>query len=559
MPTVKNYRQQVETAALPGVRATAAPTEETFGVSGGNKLAAVGGQIYADEILKQDQIAVMEADRKLSDWEQKRLYDPKDGALAKRGKDAFGLGDVVSQDFEKASGEIRSSLTTERQRQAFDRQSETRRRDIGGTINKHTFGEVRKFDDTETENYLLNSRQAAVKAASTGDLARVGTEVDRQIASVTDYANRNGLGTEYIKQKTAQAKSDTHVGVVESLLAAGNDQLAKEYADKVKPEIAGDDIAKVDKWLKEGTTRGESQRQADTIMASTKSRDEAMNEAIKIKDPTIRDAVEDRVNRYYSIKKQAENENKEKIMTDAANIIDRTGSTNSISPSVWTSLSVTERTSLEQYAKRKAKGDAEKTDWATYYELMSLGSSQDTREAFARTNLLEYKHKLGNTEFKQLTDLQASIRKGDGKADEKLDGFRTNQQIVDDTLRQAGLDPTPKSSSDNKSVASFRRAVDGAVAAEERRKGKKLTNDEVQSIADNLVIKGKVPGSGWIWDTEKRAFELSEGESLVVKPKDIPVVERRKIEAALRKHNRQVTDQSVLDLYNLKLQTLRTR
>jgi hypothetical protein len=264
MPTVRNYGgPRVETQALPGVRRTAAPTEETFGKSGGDKLLKVGLALYEDEILRQDQVAVLEADRKLSDWELRRMHDPREGALARRGKDAFGLPDTIGQEFDKAVGEIRQGLTTERQRIAFDRHAESRRNDIRKTLSRHVFNEVRKFDDAETENYLKNAQQAAL--VNYHDPERISIELERQRAAIVDFSARHGLGTEYVKQKTAQAVSHTHVGVIQRMLANGQDGMAEKYFNAVKSEIAGDDIAQVEKALAVAVTEGAGMRAADDI------------------------------------------------------------------------------------------------------------------------------------------------------------------------------------------------------------------------------------------------------------------------------------------------------
>ena len=556
MPTVRGYgNTQVKTEALPGVRLTAAPTEETFGVSGGNKVAAVGLKLYEDEMLRQDQVAVLEADRKLSEWENKRLYDPREGALAKKGKDAFGLPDAVGKDFDTFRDELRGTLSTERQRVAFDRQAGSRRSDIDKTLARHVFAEVRQFDNAETENYLLNARQAAI--ANAGDPERVGIEIERQTAAVVDFANRNGFGTEYVKQKTAQVRSDTHVGVVERMLANGQDMTAKAYLDRVKPEIAGDDIAKVEKWLEEGALRGQSQRDADTIMSTTTTREAALEKAKSISDPKLRDAVEERVNRYYTLRKEADREQREQTMTDAANIIDQTGSIDKIPPATWQSMTVSERQALTSYAKRKESGGESKTDLGAFYSLITLASSDATKDAFARTNLMQYIHKLSPSDFKQLAGIQASIRKGDGKAAETLDGFLTNMQVVDNTLREAGINPAEKDQAPK--VGAFRRAVDEAVARHERQTGKKASNADIRSIADGLLISGKVPGSGWIVDDTKRAFELKEGESLVIRARDVPRSDRLEIERELRAQGRGVTDEAIVDAYTRYVMRLQGR
>ena len=103
-------------------------------------------------------------------------------------------------------------------------------------------------------------------------------------------------------------------------------------------------------------------------------------------------------------------------------------------------MTVGERAGLRAYAKSLQPGEATiETDWATYYGLMTQASDRSPPRS-AKLNLIHVPcTKLGKTEFKELVHLQGSIRKGDDKkAEAALDGFRTNQQILDDTLKLAG-------------------------------------------------------------------------------------------------------------------------
>lgn len=557
--TVKNYNREQVTKPLEGGLRAAVPTAEGFGAATGEKLTQVGIQLYRDEQERQDEVAIVEAERKLSDWELKRMYDPKEGALSRRGKDAFGLPDTVTKEYDDTVTEIRKSLSNERQRSVFDRSTVGRRRSISEKLNVHVMSEVRKFDDVETDNLIKNAQQIAI--ANAGDEKRIGEEIDRQQQEIMRYAQRHGLGAEYVSRKLSVARAETHTGVVERLLANGRDVDAKTYVEKYRKEIeSGGDIAKVEKWIEEGSTRGESQRQADAILGTATTREDAVTKAREIKDPKLRDAVEERVNRYWSVKREAERETREKNMTDAANLIDATGRTSSISPSVWNSFSVSERTQLEQYAKRKEKGEDAKTDLGTYYGLITMASTPGQQEKFSKLNLMDYINKLGKQDFKHIAEVQASIRKNDNKAvDKLLASDRVQNQIVNDAVLAMGLDPTPNektSKAKRDQVLEFRRVVRDSVSGHEQRIGRNATDKEVQEIVDNLIVKG-VTKPGIIFDDTRRVFELKEGETLTIKPADVPPAERRKIEAALRRQGRAVTDEAVTTLYTARILRMR--
>ncbi len=556
MPTVKSYQRTQELQPLRVPRDSAALTPESAGAGIGGQIAKIGLQLYEDELLRQDQVAVIEAERKLSQWELKRLYDPKNGALTQRGKDAFGLPDAIDAEYAQVVGDIDKSLSTERQRVTFSRAALARRADINKTLTVHVFNEVRKHDDIETENFLSNARQAAI--ANSGDPQRVNTEIERQSAAVADYAVRNGLGGEYVKQKTAQVRSDTHVGVVDRLLANGMDMQANNYVEAHRAEFAGDDIAKVEKWVEDGSLRGEAQRTSDDILRHYATEKDARSEAQKLKEPKLRDEVTTRIGIEFEKRRQIDAQEREEITRQSAEIIDRTGTVDKIPPAMWDRLNLNERAGLKAYARSIESGEKIKTDYRKYYEFVTEASTPELQAKFMQRNLMaDARPYLANDDFKYIVGVQAALRKGDDKAADKLlINERMQTQIVNDAMVQIGLDPTPTDKTletmRNKSL-NFRRIVRERVRSHEMRTGKPATDVEVQKIVDDMVVHGKVPGSGYFFDDRKHEYELKPGERLIVKAKDIPQSDRSQIEAALRNNGRVVTEEAVVELYNAKL------
>lgn len=243
---------------------------------------------------------------------------------------------------------------------------------------------------------------------------------------------------------------------------------------------------------------------------------------------------------------------RETLFNTASLQVEQTGSVASIPPELWASMDKNQRDSLTTYARNIAEGTHIPTDWNTYYQLKTQAADPSTRKSFEREDLTKYRAKLGPTEYKELIGEQASLR--DGKGSKQLDGYLTKAQIVDNTLGGIGIDSSPKPGKQAKEVSEFRRMVDSEITALQSSTGKEATNDDVQKIVDNLIVKGRVPGSGIIWDDEKRRYQLKSGEQIIVEDKnEIPSREIEKIEAALRSRGRPVNDQTVLQLYNQKL------
>lgn len=577
---------------LPGARQTGrqnAGTAAAYGGAIGDSLSQIGEGLYRDvqaikltEQRQQDAIRVQTAEAQVSDWELKTIYDPKTGALSKTGVNAFNLPDEVSASYDQTIGDIRNGLSSDAQRAAFDRAIANRKPSILGRVNTHVLGQMNAVGQESYRSYIGNSRALAQQNA--GDPARVATEIENQREHTVVEAGRLGLDAETTKRMVSSVTSDTHVAVLDQLLATENDVGAKDYFSQVKGEIEGPALPQVEKALNVGRTRGESQRQFDAIMLQAATEQEAIEKAREIKDPEIRDSVEDRVQSEWRLRKQRDREAKEetirthaeaidKIMLDAGNRIDAVGTIQkAISPAAWAQLMPNEKVALENYAKRKQGGGEVETDWNAYYSLRLLAENPATRNDFAdpsKTNLMLYIAKLGKTEFKELVGLQGAIRQKDTTKTEELlshDGLQS--RMVTDAMLSIGLDPTALDNPSAKGYdkiavdrgVAFRRSVRENVAGLEARQGKKATDEQVQEIVDNLIVKADVVIPGSLWGTklqEKFLFEAGPKDTLIITADDVPKSERAIAIAVLKKLGRTFwTDEDILAVYMLKLQKL---
>lgn len=563
MPTVPRLNgPQVQQAGLPSARADVRTSLESFG--GGSSLenvnrAAIGigeqvQKIALEEKKKADDVATQDAYAELVRRKNAMMYDPKAGALARRGKDAFGVVDQYEPEFDKAADEIEKSLLNDDQRSMFKQMRTREKTELNSTLQRHIFGEAKAYDDQSTESALAAARDdALLNFAQPG---KVDAQVGLQKSLIMAHAERNGLPPEWVKVKLAEAESKTHSGIITRMLNNGDDLAAKRYFEGVKQRggvFTGEDSAAMERLLEEGSLRGESQRVSDRIVSKATDMVSAVEQARTIQDPKLRDEVTSRVKDYFSMQKLAENQRIEGLHKNATDIIDQTGSVDKIPPGVWSQFSLSERSALKAYAKAKKDGTDVETNWQTYYDLKSLASAPETRSKFLQTNLYELKAKgeLGNTEFKELVNAQTAARGGDTKA---LDTFRSDKMIVDQALAKAGIDTGAKAGKkDAERMALFYRRVDEEQAKLQARTGKPATNEEMQGIVDGLMIEG-VTKKGWFWDDKKRAFEIEKSDQMFeIDVDSIPASDRTQIEDVLRKRGVPITDKAVLALYGRKL------
>ena len=575
MPTVQTYGpRRVSRQGLPGARLTAAETPESEGAglaeaqarTGqtlseiGARGAALGEHIYGNlvegERQRADQVALMEAENKLSQWENDRLYNPESGALGVKGKAALGLPETVGQDYDKFAGELEQNLTTDRQREAFAVVSGRRKQNLDLTLQRHTFGQIQQYEQDELTKLIDNKKTEAIQNAA--DPRRVGIALNDALDAVTASSTRLGMGPEELAATKRAVTSNTHVGVVEQLLATGQSKQAQVYFEETKGQISGDQLPRLENALKQGEARKDAQAAADKIINEGGTLNQQLEKAKSLDDPTgmVRELVEQRIEHRAALNERAEKEAHEDALRTVYDRLDANqGDVYSIPPTTWASMTGGERAAAISYGEHRAKGTEVETDLPTYYHLMQTAAHEPG--LFSSVNLLKYKAALGKTEFKQLTDLQLSLRRGDKPVvDAALDEFRSTDQIVKDTLNQYGIDPTPKEGSkEAAAIAQLRRMLDLRVAAAQPadpRTGKrpKVTNVEVQREMDDLLGQSvNVPGSWWnIWpggapffDQQKRLIDLT--------IEDVPAEDKATIRQKLQKRGLPATDPAILNVY----------
>lgn len=554
MPSVPRYgSSKVETNLAAPVKVGADTSLATFG--GGDAAARVpqAASNLMDQVVKikndADEVAALAAVNETKKYKTDRLYNAQDGALTQRGQNAFGIVDKYGQDFIKHGADMESNLANENQRAIYRKYFNAEDADFTEDLQRHLFKEADSFADEQSESLISNYRNDAILNYSNPE--KVRASLMGQETEIMNHAKRKGLPAEWVKQKIGEVTSKTHSGVIQSYLNGDDDRTAKAYFDANKDDISADERLKIEKDLNEGMLRGESQRQSDLIFSKNKeSMSAAVAEAKKIKEPKLRDEVLKRVQDNFAIKEKAEREDNENLHIAALNQIDQNNGDFAIEKiNGWQRFSVAERDSLERYARDKKVGREPKTNWTTYYDVMQLAQNPDLKEEFLSTNLLKYRGDLADAEFKQVVGLQAGLRKGDSKATKTLDGYRTDSMIVNDALAAAGFDTGRNAGTkDKESVAKFRRMVDQQILMVQEKTGKKVNNNDVQQIVDSLMIKGKIKGSGWLWDDTARAFELSTDEAENFMP-EVPDDQRAKIVDALKRHGKPVTEEMIVNIF----------
>lgn len=422
---------------------------------------------------------------------------------------------------------------------------------------RHELQQIQEYDNNVTTTSIKTAQDDAVVNYTNPEVVQMS--LAKVEAAIRLNGQRQGQASEVIEANISQAKSATHSKVLSRMVNKGEDLTAQNYFKRFKDQFTGADLAKAEAVLEEASIRGESQRTTDQLLAKFDNQQEALKKARDIKDPKLRDETVRRVKSRFQEQKILQEQAEEQIFESAINTIESTGSTEEIPREDWAQFSLPERNGLIKYAQDAKRGIRPETNWETYYDLKTQASVPGkTREKFMRTNLIKLRSELSDTEFKEMIKLQTDLRQGKGSS-KTLDGFRSDNQIVNDIMRSAGIDPTPNPGTDeSKEVALLRQRIEEIVRVRQDRTGKKITNDELTDIA-NTMITEVVTDRGFIFDTTKRVFELGPEDQVNVRIDDIPTNERLKIESAFRRKGIPVTEDKIVDMYIRKLDRIAPR
>ena len=147
------------------------------------------------------------------------------------------------------------------------------------------------------------------------------------------------------------------------------------------------------------------------------------------------------------------------------------------------SLGVSEMSSLRAYAKTLASGQGVKTDWSADYQLREM-AQKDPRK-FLETNLMEYRDKFSDQDWRSIRDLRASVEKGLGGAAVSYDRIRTTLNVLTNSALDWDASPnTPDGARAMKAWGLLRGSIDRWT---QENPDEKLTDQTLFAMAGEVI------------------------------------------------------------------------
>lgn len=574
MPTVPQGNRRVRNSVLPGARVNTQVTDEVFGGGQGVRQIEQASQnllqtttaIYQEEAKKANRSVNLNVNSKFKRDFGELMTNPETGYLSVKGKAAAEKFKDYEDKFDNLANTYLESLATDEQRDMFKQDLRNYKEDFVSKSQGHIFNETTAYNNQETEaNIKINQEYAVKNYTAPGE---VGKSLKSQEALIDEMGERNGLPKEQIELEKLKARSSTHLNVLNQMVNDDKYKTAKAYVSAIGDQVSSETKEAMLNLVEKSSIKGDSIEMSDQIIGQGLKKHEALAEARKIEDPDRRDAVVARVKSRYSEMEAFEKEEQFSTYNSIGKHILDGGSLDNLPTAQVMKLSYKQLKEFQEFERKQKSGITPNTDLNVHYELEQLAAEKP--DAFKSLPLTQYLNKLAPSDFKKFSRLQAGLRGKDQEAISELDGIRTKKDIVNQTLNELGIEYGSRANQDdNKKANQFRERIDNVVIEKQRELGRKLNNNELNDIVDELRTD-VVLDNGLLWNTTKKSFEIGiedledadldsldevERNNILfsvqrnMKYEDIPKEEASKISEALQRNGMSATREKIVQYY----------
>lgn len=515
MPRIPQYDQQVTQSVAPDVKVETAANPQSQENSPLNQIADFAGKYFLKQKEEADKTAVQDAYSQLINNKNDVVYNPNTGAVTKKGRDAFGVLDSATKDFNTRADQIGATLSNKDQREAYNKLRNQEFNDLNGQLQKYVYTQVQDYKDQTTKGLIDSAYNDATINFS--DPEKVKNSVDIQTAAILQHGQDNGTPAVVTANRINEAKSKTYSSVINQMLNNGFDEEAKSYYDQVKENLLASDSVPIEKSIKTSTTKRKAQEETSNIMVSTNDLNTALKKARAIKDPDLQDEVVTRVKTRFSELEQAKKYAQDQNYEYASSFVKAHPgqmASDVIPPSVWNSLTIEQQNTFRKMGTDNLQNDHQK--WLEFNQLTPGQISQMSNSDFQTKYWSHFDKSHQSTADTIFTE---------AKKDPKYSATLSFNQQVFNTAVQAGYISTKDKLKQAQTLAPLEQAASSAIASFEGQMGRKATYPEQQKIINDTLNK-KVFVDNLFIDSEKPVALLSpeDKKKAYVKIENIPKV-----------------------------------
>jgi len=519
MPRIATNERIIQTTAL-----RVAPQQEVsadaFGAGLGQDIQRTAGIIRGMEGQEWDRANRAKVDDAAAQLAAKRL-ELGNRLKAAKGEQALAIANEIEKEFADTTTEVESKLANDAQRDAFRGDAQRLGLGLRETVDGHVIAQGEIVAQQKADARASTMFQSGI--ANRNDELMAWTDLQDAQATLETYDRSQGVPQEARDARQQALRSKFTADAIEALADDGNHLAAQKWLEGYRGQLKNPaDLKRAEAATKAASTRGESQRLVDGIMARPESNIEtAMAEAAKIADPELRAAVEQRAVTMLGLRERMRDEQAANLMADLytqakASPLGLEGINRQSDLEALGRIDPKKRQQLEAWAKREAAAEVkgQSLPWqvsaAKRYEIEAKASTPEGRTKFAGTDLRPLLMEMNEDDWNKLDSYQKEINKAatnGGTAAGDTAWLTSREDVVNESLAGLGIDPRPYVTKDgkttpNEAAIGFRREVEqeaNALAATNKRT--KPNIEDVRKAADTVMLK-KVRLDEWGTDPE---------------------------------------------------------
>ncbi len=430
----------------------------------------------------REQAKVTQFNNAIEQWKQSTLLDKENGYFVKQGQDASGKSEEIMKSYDDFVQQWKS----ENRLSKFSMDKV----DAIGT-NKRTgiLNNVTNHDLQQTNNWAMTEGKLGVENAITSAVADRNNpdNIELQIANIKSISEWQGqqqnLDAKSIEALKKSNISTAYTSVLDAKLQEG-DLSAGEFFEQHKNDIDPKYHSRYIGAIKNEEDKYKSRQLANDIISNSANEQEAIRQAEAIKDINMSDVVLSRVKRHYSQEEHFKNQAEKEALNnfyEKAVLAEKNGGTLSYDdiPDI---LDPDVKLSLMNYVNKNGLPETDNQIWEMLYD-----KSVNDAQGFAKEDLNKYRGFLSDGEYKQFHQKQEDI-----KAGKYYSNIKDDDKMIQAALKEMGLDhgnnPLWKDGGDTRTTAF--NEIKALTREFEARKGRKITDDELQNITNSLGYKG---------------------------------------------------------------------
>lgn len=264
MARVPQYERRVAQQGLPNVRVSPQFVDNSALAQGLDAVGQVAVDVAAKQRQEADTTAIINADNKLTEWQNNAFYNQQNGVYTRKGQNALDITGQTLGEFDKYQQELGATLSNDTQRKRYAQIVSQRRQSMSNDLNRYEYGQHQQYmNDVDDASIKLSADSAALNF---GDPSKIGFYRQKALDVVESQAVRNGWSPEKTELEKINASSRLLTGVIAQMVDS-DPRRAQQYYEASKDGMNAETQVRVSSMIDQGIRRQEAEARQRAIEA----------------------------------------------------------------------------------------------------------------------------------------------------------------------------------------------------------------------------------------------------------------------------------------------------